>query len=83
MGGKHEDGYLTIQHVQTRINDVYLNDPDIVSPEVLEMHEAHYHSREVSRMTVCRWMYKLGFKSTAAPFCDRREDEDIVAYRNS
>ena len=86
LGGKHEDGYLTIQHIQTRINDVYFNDPDIVSPEVLEIHEARYHSHEVSRMTVFRWMHKLGFKwsdSTSAPFCDRHEDEEIVAYCNS
>ena len=85
LGGKHEDGFLTIQHIQTRINDVYFKDQDVVSPEVLDIHEARYHSREVSRMTVFRWMYKLGFKwsdSSTAPFCDRHEDEEIVVYRN-
>ena len=52
----------------------------IISPEVFEMHEAHYDSREVSRMTVFRWMYKLGFKwsgSTSAPFCDKHKDVSV------
>ena len=35
-------------------------------------------------MTVLPWVHKLGFKwgaSSAAPFCDRHEDEDVVAHR--
>lgn len=86
QGGKHKDGYLTIQQIQTRINDVYFNDPEIVSPEVLYMHHARYQSCLVSRMTVLCWVYNLGFKwadSSTAPFCDRHEDVDIVAYRNN
>ena len=84
-GGKHKDGYLTIIQIQQYINDVLLTDADIVSPEVLDMHEAYYHSRQVSRKTVLRWMHKLGFNwadSSNAPFCDRHEHPDIVAYRN-
>ena len=84
QGGKHEEGYLTIQQLQTYINDVLFKDPDIVPMEVLDMHEARYNSREVSKMTVLRWMHKLGFKwadSSSAPFCDRHEDPDVVAYR--
>ena len=48
------------------------------------MHEERYHSREISRITVLRWAHKLGFKwadSSAAPFCDHHEDEDVVSYR--
>ena len=48
------------------------------------MHEARYQSREVSKMTVLRWVHKLGFKwadFSSAPFCDRHEDPDVVAYR--
>ena len=84
QGGKHEEGYLTIQQIQSYINDVLFNDPDIVPIEVLDLHEARYHSCEVSKMTVLRWMHKLGFKwadSSSAPFCDRHEDPDVVAYR--
>ena len=84
QGGKHKDGYLTIQQVQDYINNELLNDEDIVPVEILDMHEERYHSREVSRMTALRWVHKLGFKwadSSAAPFCDRHEDEDVVAYR--
>ena len=84
QGGKHADGYLTIHHIQSYINEVLLQDPDIVPIEVLDMHEARYHSREVSKMTVLRWVHKLGFKwadSSSAPFCDRHEDPDVVAYR--
>eukprot|EP00731_Ephydatia_muelleri_P018663 Em0011g703a len=84
-GGKHKDGYVTIMQIQQYINDVLLTDTDIVSPEVLDMHEAYYHSRQVSRMTVLRWMHKLGFNwadSSNPPFCDRHEHPDIVAYRN-
>ena len=58
-------------------------DPDIVPPEVLDMHEDRYQSRFVSRMTVLCWVHKLGFKwadSAKAPFCDRHEDPEIVAY---
>ena len=76
--------YLTIQQIQSYINDVLFNDPDIVPIEVLDLHEARYHSDEVSQMTVLRWMHKLGFKwadSSRAPFCDRHEDPDVVAYR--
>ena len=51
------DGYLTIQHVQHRANDVCFNDPDIVSPDVLDMHEEKYHSGHVSRITIFRWMH--------------------------
>ena len=83
QGGKHEEGYLTIQQIQSHINDVLFQDPDIVPREVLDMHEARYQSREVSKMTVLRWMHKLGFKwadSSSAPFCDRHEDPDVVAY---
>ncbi|KAL5479605.1 hypothetical protein EMCRGX_G023152 [Ephydatia muelleri] len=82
---KGKDGYVTIMQIQQYINDVLLTDTDIVSPEVLDMHEAYYHSRQVSRMTVLRWMHKLGFNwadSSNAPFCDRHEHPDIVAYRN-
>ena len=57
--GKHDDGYLTIKNY---INDVLFNDPDVVSPELLDMHEARYHSQQVSQMTVLRWIHKLGFK---------------------
>ena len=51
----------------------------------MDMHEARYKSRQVSRMTVLRWVHKLGFKwadSSNSPFCDRHEDADIVTYRN-
>ena len=47
------------------------------------MKKLRYHSREISRITVLRWAHKLGFKwadSSAAPFCDRHEDEDVVSY---
>ena len=84
QGGKHKDGYLTIQQVQSYINDDLLKDEDIVPTELLDMHEQRYHSREVSRITALRWVHKLGFKwadSSAAPFCDRHEDADVVAYR--
>ena len=84
MACKHADGYLTIHHIQSYINEVLLQDPDIVPIEVLDMHEARYHSREVSKMTVLRWVHKLGFKwadSSSAPFCDRHEDPYVVAYR--
>eukprot|EP00731_Ephydatia_muelleri_P006417 Em0003g665a len=84
QGGKNEDGYLTIQQIQQYINDELLKEEDGVPTEVLDMHEERYHSREVSRMTVLRWAHKLGFKwadSSSAPFCDRHEDEDVVAYR--
>ena len=77
---------MTLQHIQDHINDVLLKDHDIVSPEVLDLHEARYHSRVVSKMTVLRWVHKLGYKwanSSQAPFCDRHEDEDVVAYRSS
>ena len=52
-------------------------------PEVLDMHEDRYQSCFVSRITVLRWVHKLGFKwadSAKAPFCDRHEDPGIVAY---
>ena len=65
--------------------NILLTDPNIVAPEVLDMHEARYKSRQVSRMTVLRWVHKLGFKwadSSNSPFCDRHEDTDIVTYRN-
>ncbi|KAL5469087.1 hypothetical protein EMCRGX_G030283 [Ephydatia muelleri] len=83
QGGKHEDGFVTIHHIQSYINESLLHDPDIVPIEVLDMHEARYHSREVSKMTVLRWVHKLGFKwadSSNALFCDRHEDPDVVAY---
>ena len=86
QGGKHEDGYLTLQSIQNHVNDVLLKDHEVVSPEVLDLHEERYHSRAVSKMTVSRWVHKLGFKwadSSKAPFCDRHEDEDIVTYRNT
>ena len=73
QGGKHKDGYLTIQQLQNHINNVLFNDPDVVSPELLDLHDARYHSRQVSRMTVLRWIHKLGYKwadSSRAPFCD-------------
>ena len=85
QGGKHKDGYLTIQQLQNYINNVLFNDPDVVSPELLDLHDARYHSRQVSRMTVLRWMHKLGYKwadSSRAPFCDRHKDQDVVTYRN-
>ena len=85
QGGKHKDGYLTIQQLQNHINNVLFNDPDVVSPELLDLHDARYHSRQISRMTVRRWMHKLGSKwadSSRAPFCDRHEDQDVVTYRN-
>ena len=50
QGGKHKDGYLTIQQVQDYINNELLNDEDIVPVEILDMHEERYHSREVSRI---------------------------------
>ena len=84
-GVKHRDGYVTIQQFQQHINDVLLTDEDIVSEELLDMHEAYYHSRHVSRMTVLRWMHKLGFNwadSSNALFCVRHEHPEIVAYRN-
>ena len=49
------------------------------------MHEATYHSCEVYRMTVLRWVHKLGYKwgdSSNAPFCDRHEHAEIAAYCN-
>ena len=85
LGGKHNDGFLIIQHIQDYIHEVLFTDPDIIPPELLDMHEATYHSREVSRMTVLRWVHKLGYKwadSSNAPFCDRHEHPEIVAYRN-
>lgn len=51
QGGKHRDGYLTIQQVQSYINDDLLKDNDIVPAELLDMHEERYHTREVSRIT--------------------------------
>ena len=84
QGGKHRDGYVTIQQIQLHINDILLTDADIVPEELLDMHEAYFHSRQVSRMTVLRWMHKLGFNwadSSNAPFCDRHEHPDIVTYR--
>ena len=81
-GGKNEDGYLTIQHIQQYIKDELLKKEDVLT-EVLDIHKERYHSHEVSCMTVLRWAHKLGFKwadSSAAPFCDRHEDEDVVAY---
>lgn len=86
QGGKHPDGYVTLQHIQDHINDVLLKDHDIVSPEMLDLHESRYHSRVVSKMTVLRWVHKLGYKwadSSQSPFCDHHEDEGIVAYRSS
>ena len=40
--------------------------------------------KDIILVTALRWVHKLGFKwadSSAAPFCDRHEDEDVVAYR--
>ena len=57
-----------------------------VSPEVLDMHEECCHSCQVSRVMIFRWMHKLVFiwpDSLTAPFCDRQEDEEIVAYHKS
>ena len=49
QGGKHPDGFATLQHIiQDHINDVLLKDQDIVSPRV------------ISKMTVLRWVHKLG-----------------------
>ena len=62
LGGKHKDGFLTIQHIQDYIHEVLFTDPDIIPPELLDMHEATYHLREVSIMTVLRWVHKLGYK---------------------
>ena len=59
QGGKHKDSYLTIQQLQNHINNVLFNDPDVVSPELLDLHDARYHSRQVSR--ILRWMHKLGY----------------------
>ena len=44
QGGKHKDGYLTIQQLQNYIKNVLFNDPDVVSPELLDLHDARYHS---------------------------------------
>ena len=69
-----------IMQIQQFINYVLLTDTDIVSLEVLDMHEAYYHSHQVSRMTVLRWMHKLGFNwadSSNAPFCNRHEHPDV------
>ena len=44
QGGNHADGYLTIHHIQSYINEVLLHDLAI---EVLDMHEARYPSLEV------------------------------------
>ena len=65
--------------------NILLTDPNIVAPEVLDVHEARYKSRQVSRMTILQWVHKLGFKwadSSNSPFCNRHEDTDIVTYRN-
>ena len=71
--------------MQNYINDVLFNDPEVVSPELLDLHEARYHSHQVSQMTVLRWIHKLGYKSSdssRAPLFDRHEDQDVIAYRN-
>ena len=62
QGGKHAVGYLTIQQIQNYIHNILFTDPNIVAPEVLDMHEARYKSHQLSRMTVLRWVHKVGFK---------------------
>lgn len=40
-------GNLTIQQIQKFINNILFTDPNVVAPEVMDMHEAHYKSRQV------------------------------------
>ena len=75
---------MTTEHVHSRVNDVYFNDPDIVPPEVLD--NAHAIAKAGRPFCDKEWMCALdekGLDVGASCRTDKKCCEFITALQKS